>query len=282
MIQESRWRLTELVLEDVCLGDDGVQRLLRCGPLLERLALVKMPAVVDADLAGLADHCPRLNDVSVKGCVGLTDVAVAHITACSRLKALCLSNCPLITSAGFQDVLSHSHGLRTLLVTLHVLNKKRNITQVVVTPTGLSDLWAAAPQLQYFTLSQHRLTYGAFAAVGPALQVLCLSDCAGVDDAVLGTISRRCRSLWRFTLRVATLRGLEITSTGLGLLADLPALEDVDITFDDHMWPGLVALVRRCQSLRLLYIGAACLDVEQVDLLRSFNPTLTLDCGPGL
>lgn len=36
-----------------------------------------------------------------------------------------------------------------------------------------------------------RLTYGAFAAVGPALQVLCLSDCAGVDDAVLGTISRR-------------------------------------------------------------------------------------------
>ena len=31
-----------------------------------------------------------------------------------------------------------------------------------------------------------------------------------------------------------------------------------------------------------LYIGCCCLEIDQVDLLRSLNPTLALDCGTGL
>ncbi|KAI8333957.1 hypothetical protein BC941DRAFT_108617 [Chlamydoabsidia padenii] len=161
----------------------GLQQLVMDGGQCHSLTLLKLNGVALIDettLGHLADHSPKLRQLSLASCPGLTDAALGRLlsptTEC-RLTHLNLTNCSRLTDRALQHLALHG-GDQLAHLELAGCNR--------LTDTGFAFMALRLRSLVYLDLEDviqiTSITVRALANNQPHLKRLCLSNCTHIDD----------------------------------------------------------------------------------------------------
>jgi Leucine-rich repeat (LRR) protein len=208
----------------------------------------------DEELAHLKG-VPTLEELSIHR-TGITDKALRHIEALSRLAVLDLSGEP-ITDTGFEQV----KGLTNL--------RSINLWRTRISDKSLATL-AALPHLEELDLSGTFISNDGLALLADhkSLKRLSVNDTAVGDDGLVHVARLK-------QLEELSLFGLRITDKGLQHLQGLTELTDLDLTNSLVTDQGLahLAAMKNLSSLRLH--GASITD-DGVERLIQFSHLATL------
>ncbi|CAD7960842.1 unnamed protein product [Amoebophrya sp. A25] len=200
------------------LNDDSLLAFLEGNRNLVELQLYWNPQLTESALQKIPEYCPYLKSLSLAGCMKLSDVALAAISAAPyyarSLEHLDLTRCPKITSRSVRKVTRRLNSLRVLRVYAAAalsaeafeLSSMPNLELLDACGTAIEDrnFEALARAYPHDSKEQHL-----------RLKVLNLTWCTLITDAGIAAL---CQSAVRDLAELSLFGNLNISEESLRLL----------------------------------------------------------------
>ena len=207
-----------------CAGssDEAVRNLAKLSPRLKRLDIGVMctDGVTDEGLKEVAEHCPELSHLDLRGCKRVSNDGVTSIAmACGpRLKVLVLHSCDVGNDA-LRSIGTHCSSIETLDIhrcstvtdegirvlvqgpaEIHKTLKHLDLSNLVITDTALAYLAKSGIQLTTLDLRSCKMITGTglielIKTTRSSLRKLDLNGCMRLNPADVAQVALLCRGI---------------------------------------------------------------------------------------
>ena len=160
---------------------DVFRALLQNNPNLTTLHLTNAPFLADECLETMAECCPLMEELNVRGAANLTDLGISMLASLEHLTHLNLSTCPRLTDSGVSSLALSLHKLESLDVSTMNFHSDQIFSAIADTMTHLRVLrMNNNPRLTGLGLKK------LITKQGDPLEEVVLNNCSGISkDAVL-------------------------------------------------------------------------------------------------
>ena len=204
------------------------------------------PQITGHTLQSIAEHCTRLQSLSLRHCDEITDAGLVIISEhCTNLKSLHLQGCDEMTDTSIISISTHCIGLQSLNLDCSRKITDASIISISTNCTGLQEL-----NLQ----GCHQITDASIMSISThctGLQSLNLAGCLQITDASIILISTHCTGLQSLNLHSCR----EITDICIiSISQNCTGLKELFVSYTNITDASLIAIAKNCTGLQLLHI----------------------------